>query len=57
MGRGMRDQSPAGCLLAAAILVGAAIGMVVGQQTIGLLSGIAVGVVMGGLLWWRGRAG
>ncbi len=52
----MRDQSPIGCLLAAAILLGAAIGLIVGQQTIGLLSGLAVGIVIAILLWWRDRA-
>ena len=51
----MRDQSPIGCLLAIAILGGAAIGMIVGQQTIGLLGGIAAGALMGALIWWRGR--
>lgn len=49
------SPSPAGCLLAVAILAGAGIGLAVGQQTIGLLSGLGVGVAIAALLWWRAR--
>lgn len=49
------SRSPGGCLLALAILVGAGIGLAVGQQTVGLLGGLGVGVVIATLLWWRDR--
>lgn len=49
------SRSPAGCLLAVAIMVGAGIGLVVGQQTIGLLGGLGVGLAIAMLLWWRDR--
>lgn len=45
-----------GFLLAMSILIGAAIGVVKGQATIGLLIGTGVGVLIAIALWLKDRA-
>ena len=45
-----------GVILAAAILAGAVIGILMGQSTIGVLAGTAVGSLAVLLVWWRDRA-
>ncbi len=41
--------------LIAAIIGGTAIGLVVGQPTIGFLAGAGVGAAILALMWWRQR--
>jgi uncharacterized protein YqgC (DUF456 family) len=45
-----------GFILAAAILIGAVIGVFAGQPSIGVLAGTAFGIVATLLIWWRDRA-
>jgi hypothetical protein len=45
-----------GCLLAAAILLGALIGVSLGQPSIGILAGTAVGTAAALVVWLRDRA-
>jgi UDP-N-acetylmuramyl pentapeptide phosphotransferase/UDP-N-acetylglucosamine-1-phosphate transferase len=45
-----------GVILAAAILLGAVIGIALHQSSIGVLAGTAVGIVAVLLVWWRDRA-
>jgi hypothetical protein len=45
-----------GFLIAASILVGTAIGIVLGQPSIGILGGAGFGTVLALLLWLRDRA-
>ncbi|HKT15928.1 MAG TPA: hypothetical protein VJR87_11065 [Allosphingosinicella sp.] len=44
-----------GCLLATCILVGAFIGMVLRQSSIGFVAGTAVGLLLLGIMWLRDR--
>ena len=44
-----------GSLLALAIVAGAAIGIAMGQPTIGALSGLGVGILLFLLIWLVGR--
>ncbi|HWW66275.1 MAG TPA: hypothetical protein VNZ43_16090 [Sphingomonadaceae bacterium] len=46
----------AGALLALSIVAGAVIGTLLGQSTIGILAGIAVGVAIQIVYWWKDRA-
>lgn len=60
-GAGMSEPRKSGAqaggfLIAAAILVGAVGGIVVGEPSAGFLAGLAVGVAAALLLWWRDRA-
>jgi len=58
-GRAMADTPApraAGALLALSIVAGAVIGTLLGQSTIGILAGIAVGVAIQIVYWWKDRA-
>ncbi len=44
-----------GALLALTILAGTAIGLALGQSTIGILAGTGIGTVLATLLWLRDR--
>jgi hypothetical protein len=50
-----QEPKAGGALLAGSILAGAVIGIAMRQATIGVLAGIAVGIVAALLLWWRDR--
>ncbi|WP_242095508.1 MULTISPECIES: hypothetical protein [unclassified Sphingomonas] len=50
-----RPPAAGGALIALGALGGAAIGFLFGQATPGVLIGIAAGVVLALLIWWRGR--
>jgi hypothetical protein len=55
---GMSDRpgpQAGGFLLALAILIGTVVGGLKGQPTIGLLIGLAVGMVAAAALWWVDR--
>jgi len=55
----MTQQTPpsraGGCLIAAAILLGAGVGVVLRQPSIGILAGTGAGIALALLLWLRGR--
>lgn len=53
--RPAKTANAGGFLLAAAVLVGTVIGVVLGEPSIGFLVGLAIGVVSALLLWWRER--
>lgn len=42
-------------MIALGALAGAAIGFLLGEATPGLLAGMALGVAVALLIWWRGR--
>lgn len=44
-----------GCLLATCILVGAFIGMLLRQSSIGFVAGTAIGLLLLGIMWLRDR--
>ena len=50
-------NSPAagGFLIALGALVGAGIGVLLGETTRGFLIGTAIGIVSSLVIWWRGR--
>jgi hypothetical protein len=50
-----RDIRGAGAPIALLIIAGAVIGGLFGQATIGLLAGLALGIVIAVLLWRGGR--
>lgn len=56
---GMADSSPSpnagGCFIAAAILLGAIIGVMRHQPTVGVLVGTAIGVAAALIVWLRDR--
>ena len=57
-GRGMTDSTgprAGGFLLALCILVGAVIGTVKGQPSIGVIAGTGIGVVVAVVLWLKDR--
>ncbi|MDB5719308.1 MAG: hypothetical protein JWM38_2735 [Sphingomonas bacterium] len=45
----------AGFFIAAAVMVGAVIGVIVGEPSIGVLAGVASGIAIAVLLWLRDR--
>ena len=45
-----------GFLIALGAIVGAGIGVLMGETTRGFLIGTAIGVVLSLIIWWRGRA-
>lgn len=57
-GRGVATRSPpaGGALIAIGAVLGAFIGLVVGQPTPGLLVGLGLGIAAALAVWWRGRA-
>jgi UDP-N-acetylmuramyl pentapeptide phosphotransferase/UDP-N-acetylglucosamine-1-phosphate transferase len=50
-----RTPRAGGALILLAILVGAGAGVAFGQPTIGILAGIAVGLVLATLIWLNDR--
>lgn len=50
-----RSNAAGGSLLALAIVAGAAIGVAMGQPTVGALAGLGVGVFLVLLIWLTGR--
>lgn len=52
------SQTPVagGAIIALGIIVGAVVGYVVRQPTIGFLLGLGAGVLASLLIWWRDRA-
>jgi len=50
-----RTPLAGGCLLAAAILAGVALGAVYGQPSIGFLGGVGAGLALASLVWLLGR--
>lgn len=42
-----------GALVAFGVLIGAGIGFSIGQATPGALIGLATGIAVAGLIWWR----
>jgi hypothetical protein len=50
-----RYSQAAGCLLAIAILAGAAAGILVGQSSIGILAGTGAGIALAILFWLNER--
>ncbi len=50
-----RPGAAGGFLLAAALLVGTVIGLLVGEPSIGFLVGLGIGSVVAVLLWLRER--
>ena len=49
------SPSAGGVWLALLPMIGAVIGLLVRQPTIGFLAGLAVGVAVALVIWWRGR--
>ena len=49
------SSAAGGSLLALAIVAGAAIGIAMGQPTIGALAGLGVGILLFLLIWFVGR--
>ena len=55
MTRGRKNPTGAGAIIALLILGGAIIGGLMGQPSIGLLAGAALGILIALLLWLRER--
>lgn len=53
MTTGRKNPTGAGAIIALSILGGTIIGGLMGQPSIGLLAGTALGIVIALLLWWR----
>jgi uncharacterized membrane protein len=54
----MAQSSPpaaGGVLIALGTLAGAVIGFLLGQPTVGLLTGFAIGAIVAAAMWWRSR--
>ncbi|MEG8038069.1 hypothetical protein QP166_01425 [Sphingomonas sp. LR60] len=54
-GSSPRNPSAGGFPIAIGALGGTAIGLYAGQPSIGFLAGIAAGVALAVLIWWRER--
>jgi hypothetical protein len=50
-----RSPAAGGCLIAIAVMLGVAVGLVFGQPTIGFLAGLALGVFAAIGVWWIDR--
>jgi hypothetical protein len=50
-----KNPTGAGAILALFILGGTIVGGLMGQPSIGLLAGTALGILIALLLWWRER--
>ncbi|MCD2314900.1 hypothetical protein LQ954_01915 [Sphingomonas sp. IC-11] len=50
-----RSKSASGFLLAMSLMVGTIVGLLLGQPSIGLLAGLAVGSGTAVFLWLKGR--
>jgi hypothetical protein len=50
-----RPASGGGFLLAAALILGTFVGLVLGQPSLGFLAGLAIGVLIAVAIWLRGR--
>lgn len=57
MTRNRKNPTGAGAIIAFAILGGTIIGGIMGQPSIGLLAGTALGIAVALLLWLRERKG
>ena len=55
IGMAHRPSSAGGMPIAIGALGGAAIGFLFGQATPGVLIGLALGIAVALLIWWRGR--
>ena len=55
MTRGRKNPTGAGAIIALLILGGAIVGGMMGQPSIGLLAGAALGILIALLLWLRER--
>lgn len=56
MKRQQRQTSAGGFFVAMLTIGGAVIGGLLGQPSIGLLSGLALGVAIALVIWWRDKA-
>jgi uncharacterized protein YqgC (DUF456 family) len=56
-GSGMATSSPpaGGVFVALGAIVGAVIGLIYDQPSLGLVIGLAVGAAMALMIWWRSR--
>lgn len=52
---GRKPSNAGGFVIAAAVLVGVVIGLIVGQPSIGFLVGLGIGVAIAVGIWWRER--
>lgn len=50
-----KNPAGAGAIIAFLIIGGAIVGGLMGQPSIGLLTGVGLGVLIAVLLWWRER--
>jgi hypothetical protein len=50
-----RSPTAGGAPIAIGVIAGATIGFIRHQPTIWLLSGLAIGIAVALLIWWRGR--
>jgi hypothetical protein len=50
-----KNPTGAGAIIAFLIIGGAIVGGLMGQPSIGLLTGVGLGVLIAVLLWWRER--
>ena len=48
-------SSAGGAPFAWAVIGGTAVGLILGETTLGFFAGLAVGVVVALLIWWRSR--
>lgn len=56
MKTGKTEPTGAGAIIALLIMVGTIGGGLMGQPSIGLLAGAALGILIAILLWWRDRS-
>lgn len=56
MNTGKTEPTGAGAIIALLIMVGTIGGGLMGQPSIGLLTGAALGILIAVLLWWRDRS-
>ncbi|ASK88771.1 hypothetical protein [Sphingorhabdus sp. SMR4y] len=52
---GPKNSSGGGVFIAIGAIAGAFIGGFMGQPSAGLLTGLALGVLLALLIWWKGR--
>ena len=56
MAKDPRDTTGGGIFIALGAAAGVIVGRLYGQTSIGLIAGVAAGVVIATLIWWRERA-